>query len=387
MGRKRNQQNSFKTKIFSKEKIFRDCRYYQGDRPCLYHKREGVKCDACSHYSPFSEKILVIKLDALGDVLRTTSLLYGLKDKYPRSHITWITRKSCLPLFLNNSYVDRVLPVVPEGMVSLSGENFSLAVNLDTSFLSAGLMKMTSAREKKGFGLDKLGQVCALNPEAEEWLLMSVFDDLKKSNQKTYQTIAREIAGLPPPEGEIIVKLFPAELEFAQKFAVRHGYERDRLHIGLNTGAGGRWKFKKWTREGTLALGRLCRDRFNAQLLLYGGPEEEGRNAWLLSRAKDTLIDTGCRNSLREFFSLLNLSDLLVTSDSLALHAALGLKKKVVALFGPTSASEIEMYGRGEKVVAPLPCRCCYLPDCEVKPDCMESITPEAVFEAVRNLL
>ena len=100
-----------------------------------------------------------------------------------------------------------------------------------------------------------------------------------------------------------------------------------------------------------------------------------------------TLIDTGCHNSLREFFSLLSLSDILISSDTLALHAALALKKKVVGLFGPTSASEIELYGRGEKVVAPVSCRCCYLPDCDVEPNCMESITPEMVFGAVKKLL
>jgi len=387
MERKKKQRNGSKNNISPNGKILRDCRYYRGDRPCFFHKTEGVKCEDCPHYSPFSEKILMIKLDALGDVLRTTSLLPGLKDKYPKSHITWITRKDSLPLFGGNSLVDRVLPVVPEGLVSLSAENFSVAVNLDTSFLSAGLMTIASAERKFGFGLDELGQVRALNAEAEAWLRMSVFDDLKKSNRRTYQAIARKIAGISPPEGEIIIRLLPAEAEFAAEFAARHGYDRDRLHIGLNTGAGGRWKHKKWTREGTLALARLCRDRLNAQLLLYGGPEEEERNRWLLSRAEGILIDTGCHNSLREFFSLLNLSDLMVTSDSLALHAALGLKKKVVALFGPTSSAEVEMYGRGEKVVTPLACRCCYLTDCAVEPDCMESITPEMVFAAVRKLM
>ena len=44
-------------------------------------------------------RILIIKLEAVGDVLRTTCILHGLKEKYPKSEITWITCKSAVPLF------------------------------------------------------------------------------------------------------------------------------------------------------------------------------------------------------------------------------------------------------------------------------------------------
>ncbi len=369
------------------DEIKKDCRYYRGDRPCAFHKDEGVKCGDCPHYSPFREKIVVIKLDAAGDVLRTTSILAGLKEKYPESHLTWITKRSALPLFEGNPYVDRVLPLQPEGLLRLLTEKFSLALNLDTSPLSSSLNALASAEIKQGFSLDERGRVCAVNPEAEKWLRMSVFDDEKKENRQTYQTIIREIAGLSPPNGEIVVKLSPAELEFARNFEDTRSLKEGSLRIGLNTGGGGRWEFKKWTRKGTVELARLCADRLDAEVLLYGGPKEEERNDWILSRATDEIIDAGCRNSLREFFALLNLCDVLVTSDTLALHAALGLGKKVVALFGPTSASEIDLYGRGEKVVSPVPCQCCYLPTCRVKPSCMESITPKTVFKAVRKLI
>lgn len=369
------------------DEIKKDCRHYSGDRPCSFHKKEGIKCGNCSYYSPFSEKIVVIKLDAVGDVLRTTSILAGLQEKYPGSHLTWVTRRSALPLFVNNPFVDRALPLQPEGLLCLMTENFTLAVNLDTSPLSASLNALASAEVKKGFSLDENGRVCAVNPEAERWLRMSVFDDEKKANQDTYQTIIREIVGLPSPNGEIVLNLLPEEVEFARGFAESRGLKSDSLRVGLNTGGGGRWERKKWTRGGTVELARRCAAEFDAQLLLYGGPEEEERNGWLVSQAADVFIDTGCRNSLREFFALLSLCDILVSSDTLALHAALGLKKKAVALFGPTSASEIELYGRGEKVIAPVPCRCCYLLSCRVRPSCMESIASEMVFEAVKKLL
>ncbi|MFH1037090.1 MAG: glycosyltransferase family 9 protein [PVC group bacterium] len=367
--------------------IKKDCRYYLGDRPCRFHKAQGVKCKDCSHYSPFSDKILVIKLDAVGDVLRTTSILPGLKKQFPESHLTWITGEASLPVFINNPFVDRVLPLQPDGLICARAEKFRLSINLDTAPMSASLHALVRAGEKKGFTLDRDGRVSACGPSAEEWLRMSVFDDAKKANHRTCQAIMREILELPPPDGEIVLNLLPEELLRARRFAEEKGLGKQGPVIGFNTGAGRRWKCKKWTEEGTLSLARLCVDRLGATLLLYGGPEEEERNRRLLEMGEGIFIDTGCRNDLRTFFALLSLPDLVVTSDTLALHAAGGLKKKVVALFGPTSAAEIDLYGRGEKVVSPVPCRCCYRPDCDVVPDCMESITPEMVFEAIRKLL
>ncbi len=69
-----------------------DCRLFKGDRPCDPHKEKGVKCDHCNYYQPIKFKILIIKLDAVGDVLRTTSILKPLKKKYPDCFIVWCTR-------------------------------------------------------------------------------------------------------------------------------------------------------------------------------------------------------------------------------------------------------------------------------------------------------
>ena len=83
----------------------------------------------------------------------------------------------------------------------------------------------------------------------------------------------------------------------------------------------------------------------------------------------------------------MNLSDLIVTGDTMALHAALALGKKVVGLFGPTSAAEIEMYGRGIKLTGTVDCLCCYQVSCARNPACMDTISPEMVLRAIKKLL
>ena len=367
-----------------------DCRQMRWDRPCAPHKREGVHCRGCRHYDPVGKRILVIKLDALGDVLRTTCILPALKARHPAAQITWITLPGAMSLLENNPYIDRVIPYGPEALAMLGVARFDLSLCLDAAPRSAALGTLARAREKRGFGVDAKGRVVPLDPEARGWLLMGLFDDVKKANRRTYQEIAMGTCGMAGMRQEIVVVLSDDEKEFARRFAARKGLVRGTgggAVVGLNTGSGNRWRMKQWPVAHCVdLLRRLARCR-GIRVLLFGGEEEAARNAAIRKAAGGGLVDTGCGNSLREFIALVGLCDLLVTSDTLGLHVALGLGKKVVGLFGPTSSAEIDMYGRGVKIVPDVDCACCYLRECVRRPSCMERISPATVLAAVKGLL
>ncbi len=365
-----------------------DCKHFPGDRPCSFHKETGVKCDVCTHYEPVKFKILIIKLDAIGDVLRTTCILPGLKENYPESHISWLTRKNAEEIFYNNPYVDRILAVEDdETNYFLQVENFDLVLNLDSSPFSSAICSFVKAKEKLGFGLDEKGKVYPINPEAEEWFLMGAFDDIKKKNTKTYQSIILDIARIKTKNFEIQLFLNEREIQLGDRFLDEHKINRSKKIIGLNTGAGPRWKFKSWTLEGFEKLINMILTNTDSYIFLYGGPYEKKRNDYLSKINPTRVIDTGTENSLREFFALLNLCDLLVTGDTLAMHAATAMKKKIIALFGPTSANEIESYGLITKIQSDLDCLVCYKMDCDFDPNCMNSIKPELVFERIIELM
>lgn len=364
-----------------------DCRYFGGDRPCKYHKEDGFKCDDCQYYAPRDFRILIVKLDSIGDVLRTTSILPGLKTKYPDSYITWITNKESKELFRANQYVDEVLEP-GDGAVRLQVEYYDHVINLDPSAKSAALASLSRADKKFGFGLEQKGNVFTFNDEANTWFEMGAFDDVKKANKNTYQRIIHEICNLPfTDDSRIVLNLLPEEQSLAVEFMRDNNIKPAETVIGLNTGAGPRWKQKKWTFQGFVELIEMIDAKLHSRILLYGGPHEKERNKRLQELFAGKVIDTGHDNTLREFFALLSLCDVAVTGDTIALHALLGLGKKVVALFGPTSAQEIEMYDRGSKIVADLDCTCCYRHDCDREPNCMQSIEPVVVYKEIKKLL
>ena len=65
------------------------------------------------------------------------------------------------------------------------------------------------------------------------------------------------------------------------------------------------------------------------------------------------------------------------------MHVALALKRKTIVLIGPTSSSEIGVYGRGEKVIAKSNCLCCYKNDCKS----MEKILVKEIISKIKRLL
>ncbi len=172
-----------------------DCRHFTGEKPCKFHKAEEVKCFNCGRYSPEGIRIHIIKLGAMGDVIRTTSLLPALKEKYPDCHITWITGEGSSELLLNIDQLDLVLELTPASLAYLQAVEFDLALSLDPSVEGAALAENIKAESKKGFGLSPSGKLYPFDKDAEEWRLTGIFDDLKKKKQENLPADGRGSRG------------------------------------------------------------------------------------------------------------------------------------------------------------------------------------------------
>lgn len=362
-----------------------DCAHFKGDRPCKPNKENGIKCDNCHQYQPISFKILIIKLDAVGDVLRTTSILKPLKKKYPYSYIEWCTRKNSLELFDHNPFVDEVITIEDDALFRISAEEFNIVINLDTSKLSSSIASIANAKQKFGFILNSKGYVEATNEAAQQWLEMSAFDDVKKLNKKTYQQIMYEILELNLPVELPVIVLSEKEREKILSKNFLSKFNSAKPTIGLNLGVGTKWPSKGWSLKRWKELIEILGDnRYN--LILLGGPEETEIISQLVKDYK-FLINSGCHNSLLEFTAIVDLCDVVITADTLALHIATAIQKKIIALFGPTSSNEIELYGKGIKLSSTDECKCYYKKYCSEVVSCMEKITPQMVVNVISHLL
>ncbi|MGB8951071.1 MAG: glycosyltransferase family 9 protein [Candidatus Aminicenantales bacterium] len=363
--------------------IKNDCIHFRGDKPCAFN----LFCDQCSHFKPYPAKILVIKCRAMGDVLRTTALLPGLKRKYPQSFISWLVDEESVELLFHNPHIDKIILFRLEAVLPFLVEKFDILISLDKESGQTALATKIQSRQKFGFGLNEYGNLMVFNPAAEYAFALGIDNELKyRRNTKTYQEIIYDIAEIDYQNEPYVFELKEESREKARHFLTRHRVDRKRLAVSLNTGAGTKFITKQWPVQHLTKLIRLLTSKLKANVFLLGGTREREMNRKLARQFPHGVYNTGSENSLLEFAGFISFMDILVSSDSLGMHLGIALGKKVIALFGPTCPQEISLYGRGMKLFAGVSCAPCYFATC---PDgkCMSEITPEQVFEEIIKIV
>jgi heptosyltransferase-2 len=344
-----------------------DCRHYRGEIPCKPHKDFDVHCEGCESYDPVDGHVLIIKLGAVGDVIRSTPLLHRLRESFPHREIHWLTHHpEILP-----DIVDRIYTYTIEHVEILKQIHFDLLINLDKDPEAGALALVISADEKKGFGL-KQGRCVPLSDSAEPKWLTGLFDDLNRDNRLSYPEEIFAIAGWEY-KGEEYILPVPEERSWelpAQK----------RI-IGLNTGCGARWSTRLWPEKHWISLAEKITSTGDIALFL-GGPDEHHKNERMADESGAMYLGFF---ALPDFISLMNQCVAVVTSVTMALHIALGLKKRVILFNNIFNPHEFELFDRGVILEPPVDCRGCFRQQCEIP--CMERIEPEHVFTELQNLL
>jgi len=362
-----------------------DCKFFLGEKPCIWKK----VCWDCNSYEPMGVRILIIKLGALGDVLRTTTLLSGLKRKYPCSCITWLTDKNSQTLLENNSLIDRIAVYSCSEKNRLMAEDFDLLINLEKEPRALALATLIKSKKILGFKMSSYGTLEAANPETEYMLRLGIDDELKfKINQKTYQEVIYEACDLEYDRyvDLYIFKSTPEEQEWARKKLLSAGWNDNKKPlIGLNTGSGTIWTTKRWTIEGFAKLASFL-EHEGCQVVLLGGEDELKRNLKIKKFSSAAFVDVGCDNSLRQFAAIVGMLDILVSGDTIAMHLGIAQETPVVAIFGATTPQEIDLYNKGKKIITNVNCAPCYKADCD-NIICMKEISPEYIMQEITKLI
>ncbi len=335
-------------------------------------------------------KILIIKLGALGDVLRTTPLLTALTAKYPQAQIIWIVEKQHRVVLEGNPLIETLLNYDAAFLERLERETYDWVINLDKEPEAFLAMERAKAPRKSGFKQDAQGRPVPADAYSEYAHKLGVDDALKfRINKKTYQNISFEQLGLKFSGEEYLFSVSESDRKQAAAYLLGKGFDglgSDRPVIGLNTGSGWRFAGKKMSREQLVAVCESLVRELGATVLLLGGNDEEVRNAWIEKNAAEPVIHTGS-HPIHIFAAIVEKCRLVITGDTTAMHIAIAVKTPVIVHFGSTCASEIELYGRGRKLVADLPCAPCYKRACPLGEPCMQSWSAEYITQQAKEVL
>ena len=359
-----------------------DCALYRGSVPCAPHKRDGRPCAGCDEYAPRTASVLVVKLGAMGDVLRTTALLGDIAARHPGLPIVWLTKPESIELLRSHPSVDRA--IATDAVEALDEIPFCAVYALDND--PEGLAYAARARAERyhGFVAGAFGTCVGVAPGGDPTLFeIGIRDDLKRANRRSYLELLAAAAGLT--YGGALPYVALDEVEDARARALFDALPRPLF--GVNTDASERWERKRWNPEHVARFVELAA-RDGAGVVLLGGAEAHARNRGLAERFPGNALAFESSGSVRRLAAGIANCDALLTGDTLAMHAGWGLGVPVVALFGPTSSAEIDLGPRDRKLTAEgLACLGCYLRTCAVDPHCMDLLAPDYVYDNVRAVV
>jgi heptosyltransferase-2 len=288
----------------------------------------------------------ISKTSSLGDVLRTTVILYPFKD----DHVTWLVDQAAYPLLEGNPFLKRILLFDLTSVLQLQRERFDTVINLEKVPGVCALADSISAWKRYGFRFDEVKGEAEAYDRCEYIFDLCRDADLKRSHRGHWQQMLLEVVGAKWERQEYLLGYRPRTAETCD--------------VGLNWAVGSKWPNKAWPQARWEELKQLM----------------DGRYTYSMQQGLD---------SLHDYMDWINSCRLLVTNDSLGLHIALALRKKVVVLYGPTNPNETYFYGRGEVLYpeAPYDCIPCLSPKCVQESKCMEFIKPESVMMKIDALL
>ena len=354
-----------------------DCKYFKGDVPCVPNKLRGKLCINCDEYIKINKRILLIKLGAIGDVIRTTPLLVKLRKLYPDSHITWITS---YPDILPKDRIDNVINMDYTTESYLRNTVFDIAINLDKEKEACYLITNAKAEKKYGFSWSDENHISGLTNEADDKILTGLFDSYSKANTKSYQEEIFSICGF---KFDNEPNLLDVDEVLSNKWEILKKESAGKKIIALNTGCGNRWPTRMWPKENWVSLIKLLQNS-NYFPLLLGGEDEHQMNTEYF---KETGAYYPGHYPLKEFIAIINNCNLIVTAVSMSLHIATGLGKPVVLFNNIFNKNEFELYGKGIILDPDSGCDCYYGSECKRDKHCMLDIKPGVVFESIKKLV
>jgi heptosyltransferase II len=279
---------------------------------------------------------------SLGDVLRTTPLLHLFRD----SQVTWLTDSRAADLLPGKPFIEELLHFGPETYGQLAGREFDQVINLECDARLTDILG--GIRYKKWFGFPIwTGEILGRHDQTADVKegLLSGIQKGKTWPEILFEMVKAEYSGEPMILGGV------------QETQITHD-------IGFNIKVGAKWPTKAWPEENWGELAKMLDGRYTI------GYQEH-------------------LNNLSGYVNWVNQCRLLVTNDSLGMHIAQALGKKVVALFGPTS---FETVPQTEEMVflhaRPLmACQPCYRMTCDRGQECMRKIGPDQAAEAIERLM
>ncbi len=345
---------------------------------------------------PQTSRILIVRLSAIGDVIRTLPAIHAIREELPEAYLGWAVESAPHSLIQGHPEIDKffVFPkkqiqqaikkadfkeakrLIKDFGAELKAERFEIALDMQNLFKSGIVTLLSGAKTRIGYELGREGSKFFLT-------------DTVKPPFKTYQKIpfvdwqmelVRRL-GVTDGDVQFVLPEYMVEESTVNQFLKNNNITAPYFCLAPGTS----WPNKSWTQEGMAALADRLSDY--GKVIIIGSELDRKIANQVLQLTKTKPIDTIAMFNLRELAVLLRKANLYLGGDTGPMHLAVAVETQVVAWFGPTSPLVHGPYQKGAVTFKlDLPCQPCNKRKCDsIK--CLRELDLEMVWEAVRPLL
>ena len=315
-------------------------------------------------------KILIIKLGALGDVINTLPLAVRLVESF-NAEITWIVESLSFPILNNHDFVSKVLLFDKKNKKKsfkkikkiIKSENYDYVLDLQRILKSAYFTLNASGKRKISFDKKRCKELTWIFP----------FEKIGSNDHESSHMLDQymEFADYLGLENFDKIKweipVFDTSVKITGPYAV------------LNTGA--TKPANKWFEDYFAELCDLIYEKTKFTPVLTGGSEDAEFSENIAALTQKKPVNLTCRTTLSDLTEILRGASHIISCDTGPMHLGVALGKKVCALFGPSNPVRTGPY-YGKIIQSRADCTKCNKKHCRTR-DCMREIKPEKVFNAV----
>ena len=337
------------------------------------------------------EKILILRLSSIGDILLTTPLIRRLDQAFPGAQIDFVVKSQFADLLRTNPHLDKLYtldakkgwPALRKLRRMLRLQKYNLVIDIHNNFRSRCLRRQKNARIVKvrkykvqRFFLVKFG-----------W---NFYRKITPVHQRYMDTVA-ETGIFDDGRG---LEFFPDQGVQNEIDALLNNKGRNPGRLFVCIAPGASFATKKWPPEGFTAVAKKLINDFGAQILFLGDSRDAEMTQVINKKLDGAGIDLAGKLTLMQSACALNRVDMALTNDSGLMHLSTALGKPTVAVFGST-VRELGFFPVGPRAAVvenkDLACRPCTHMGRRRCPKkhfrCMMDIPPNAVFDAAATLL
>jgi lipopolysaccharide heptosyltransferase II len=350
-------------------------------------------------------KILILALSGIGDALMFTPALRLMRSSLPDAQIDALVMfKGVKEMYERNSDLDNVyhFDFIKEGL--LRSVNYVLKFRKK---YDASINVYPSNRKEYNLinfliGANKRAGADYLRMNSRELGFLNnvrVSEDDSVHNVRTNIKLVEKLLN-KKFDAEPVLN-FPVNKDdeiFASEYLKQLNINDQDIVIGFHPGSATLKNHihRRWEPEKFAALGSKLTENRKTKILLFGGPEEaELKEAIAKSINSDNVIPVETEN-FPQSAAIIKRCDVFVTNDSSLMHVASAMKRKVVAVIGPTNTAYIHPWNTEYKIVTlNLDCSPCFFYSprplictrTDVKYKCIKELSVDMVYNAVYSFL